>query len=104
MKVQLKIGRKESKNRKRNNSTEMEQMPLVFHNTIGEKATRQKNTKWLVRSALTKMSGNKDMQPDEIVTKMLSTSGNFRINKISEIINEIYGTVVKYWETSDLSS
>lgn len=38
------------------------------------------------------MDRNKAAKPDGIVVEMLLVLDNFRINKIAEILNEIYGS------------
>lgn len=44
-----------------------------------------------VRLALTKIKKNKTTVPDEILIETLSVLDNFRINKVTKMITEIYG-------------
>lgn len=43
-----------------------------------------------MKSALDKINRNKAAGPEGILTEILSASGDFGINKIIEVINEIY--------------
>ncbi|MCH9665805.1 MAG: hypothetical protein K0U41_08180 [Gammaproteobacteria bacterium] len=68
----------------------------LFHDDRGEKPAIHKNLdgpnilKSEVRAALAKMKRNKAAGPDEIVTEMITALEEFGIEKLTEVVNEIY--------------
>lgn len=59
--------------------------PIIKKNIEGPKILISE-----VRSALSKMKRNKAMGPDEIATEMIVALDEFGLEKLTEIINEIY--------------
>ena len=53
-----------------------------------------------VQEALKKMKRHKAAGPDEIVTKMITSLEEYGVNKVTDIINEIYGTGEKQEDLS----
>ena len=70
----------------------------LFHNNRGEKPIIRKNMEGPeilrseVRAAIAKMKRNKTAGPDKIVIEMVTALEDFGIEKVTEVINEIYNT------------
>ena len=70
----------------------------LFHDNRGEKPIIRKNMEGPeilrseVRAAIAKMKRNKTAGPDKIVIEMVTALEDFGIEKVTEVINEIYNT------------
>ena len=65
------------------------EQPLILKNMDGPKILKSE-----VKSSLYKLKSNKAAGPDEVVTEMLIALEDYGIDKLTDIVNEIYDTGV----------